>query len=332
MRRSERERAAAVVGECGTGKTLVALAAIHCHADGKPYTALAMVPGHLTAKMARETFQTLPRVRVFFIDALRDGAPNGCPCGINEVKLHHGKIVREGFHTTLTDLRLRKNYKTARQRWYQEICSGPALFIVGRDRSKLGWFWRHVYEVALDLLSHPSLIFYESGYSLHTLRQASRRSWRIGQWQPVRVYYRHYEETVQTSCLLLMGKKLLVSLAMEGKFSGDGLQALDDGDDMLTAMARELVTERGIGEPADAVWRQIQAEQAKMLPAATATVDTIPSIEDARPTTPPATMLPSIIPVAANALKFGSRPIASGSIPRKRRSNLVSEKDQLALF
>ena len=72
----------------------------------------------------------------------------GSPCGINEVKLRHGKIVREGFHTTLTDLRLRKNYKTARQRWQQEICSGPALFIVGRDRSKLGWFWRHAYEVA----------------------------------------------------------------------------------------------------------------------------------------------------------------------------------------
>jgi hypothetical protein len=129
-----------------------------------------------------------------------------------------------------------------------------------------------------------------------------------------------------------MGKKLLVSLAMEGKFSAEGLQALDDGGDMLTAMARELVNEQRIGESADAVWRQIQAEQVKMLPAATATVDTIPGIEEARPTTPPATMLPSIIPVAPNALKFGSRPIASGSIPRKRRSNLISEKDQLALF
>jgi len=189
-----------------------------------------------------------------------------------------------------------------------------------------------IIETGLDLLSHPSLISYESGYSLHTLRQASRRSWWIGQWQPVRVYYLHYEETVQTSYLRLMGKKLLVSLAMEGKFSGKGLQALDDGGDMLTAMARELVTERGIGESADAVWRQIQAEQAKMLPAATATVDTIPSVEDARPTTPPATMLPSTIPVAANALKFGSQPIASGSIPRKRRANLTSGQVQLALF
>ena len=658
VRRWEQARTAAVIGECGTGKTLVALAAMHCHADGRPYTAVAMVPGHLTSKMARETFQTLPGVRVFFIDALRDRVRDGFPCGVNEVKLRHGKIARDGFHTTLTDLRLRKNHKTARRRWQQEICSGPALFIVGRDRSKLGWFWRHAFEVAqcgryqgsvvnadtgcpvyvgddrllasdfnkvrlseiigghrkeedhkstksrrrlysplwqadgqrirrvapmefigrylsdwfdygigdevhqltagdtaqgnalgtlaactdhlvvltgtllsgyaddlyhllfrleagkmaglgyewgeagvrsfaetygvlekittiqpadnacskarvttrvkrrpgaspllfgrllmelgafislediscdlptyteevigiemdpplraayrqleedvkralkehrgnhsvmsvglnallmypdrpydlgelfgwefneetgrrekfligraedldhgclqakerrlieivraelgtgrrchiyavytrqrdvthrlaailaregmrvavltsdvppekreawfekklqekvqvtishpkiietgLDLLSHPSLIFYESGYSLHTLRQASRRSWRIGQWQPVRVYYLHYEDTVQTACLRLMGRKLVVSLAMEGKFSGEGLQALDDGDDMLTAMARELVTERGIGEPAAVVWRQLQVRRGEM--------------------------------------------------------------------
>jgi hypothetical protein len=122
-----------------------------------------------------------------------------------------------------------------------------------------------IIETGLDLLCHPTLIFYESGYSLHTLRQASRRSWRIGQWQPVRVYYLHYEDTVQTACLRLMGKKLLVSLALEGKFSGEGLQALDDGDDMLTAMARELVMERGIGEPAAAVWRQLQAQRGEML-------------------------------------------------------------------
>ena len=85
-----------------------------------------------------------------------------------------------------------------------------------------------IIETELDLLSPPSLIFYESGYSLHTLRQASRRSWCIGQRQPVRVFYLHYEDTVQTACLQLMGKKLLVSLAMEGKLCGHGLQALDE--------------------------------------------------------------------------------------------------------
>jgi hypothetical protein len=119
----------------------------------------------------------------------------------------------------------------------------------------------------LDLLQFPTLLFYESGYSIYVLRQASRRSWRIGQKQPVRVKYMAYAGTMQENCLRLMGKKLLVSLAMEGKFANHGLQALDDDDDMLTAMARELVTQKGVGEKADACWREVQREHARLLEA-----------------------------------------------------------------
>ena len=63
--------------------------------------------------------------------------------------------------------------------------------------------------------------------------------------------------TMQEVCLRLMGKKLLVALAMEGKFASEGLQAIDGDDDMLTAMARELVENKGIGESADSVWRAL---------------------------------------------------------------------------
>ena len=52
--------------------------------------------------------------------------------------------------------------------------------------------------------------------------------------------------------LRLMGKKLLVSLAME------------EGDDLLMAMARQLVTEQHIGETADQVWAALQKEQAEV--------------------------------------------------------------------
>ena len=157
------------------------------------------------------------------------------------------------------------------------------------------------------------------------------RSWRIGQRQPVRVYYLHYEDTVQTACLRLMGKKLLVSLAMEGKFSGEGLQTLGEGEDMLTAMARELVTERGIGESAAVIWREIQAEQSRMLPAAahdSGPVEEPPS-EPAQ-STPPVPTLP--VPSLASLLTFGSRPPASRPGLRRKRPNLVPEREQLELF
>ena len=70
---------------------------------------------------------------------------------------------------------------------------------------------------------------------------------------------------MQETCLRLMGKKLLVSLAMEGKFSSEGLQSINDEDDILMAMARELVTEKGIGEKADEVWSAIQKRQEAVL-------------------------------------------------------------------
>jgi hypothetical protein len=62
-----------------------------------------------------------------------------------------------------------------------------------------------------------------------------------------------------------MGKNMLVSLAREGKFSNEGLQALDDDDDMLTAMARELVTQKGVGDKADEIWRQLQQQHSAVL-------------------------------------------------------------------
>ena len=652
VKRWQRARTAMFVAECGTGKTLMSLAAIHVHSAGKPYTALAMAPPHLVEKWAREAFLTIPGIRVFLIDDLRNGGDEKSPHGINEVRLKSGRIIREGLQTTLSDMRLKKQYGSSRKRW-ASICSRPALFIVGRERAKLGYFWRHAYsiplsgpslgcvvnsdtgrpvivdggrltvadfrkvkvaeiieareekpckqayspmwqadpekihrmapiefigrympgwfdyaicdeihqlagdtaqgnalgtlasctdkivgltgtllggyaddlfntlfrleaakmkqrgyefgtagrtafaqdygvletitkiepaenacskaktttmvrrkpgaspllfgeflmdlcafvfledisgelppyeetclsvpmeplmqaayqeledairtalkehrgnrsvlsimlhtlllypdhpyglgslygtefdpqlqrkikfliahtrdlpqdrlyakerrlveevkrelaegrrcqvfavytqkhdvtarlkrilesegirtavlkanvdtskreawytkqvkdgvqvviahpklvETGLDLLDFPTIIFYESGYSLHTLRQASRRSWRIGQARNVRVKFLCYEGTMQGSCLRLMGKKLLVALTMEGKFAGEGLQSIDEDDDMLSAMARELVEKNGIGDSADAVWRSLNEEHRKLFPA-----------------------------------------------------------------
>jgi len=652
-KRWQQARTGMVVAECGTGKTLISLGAIHVHSAGNPFTALAMVPPHLVEKWAREAFLTLPGVRVFLIDDLRNGGDENKSHGVNEVRFKQGRIVREGLHTTLSELRLRKRSVSSRTRW-MSLCGKSSLFIVGRERAKLGYFWRHAYrvprsgrylgcvvnpetgnpvivdsgrltaadfervkisevvetregkccrpfhsalwqadaekirrmapvefigrympgwfdyaicdeihqlagdtaqgnalgtlasctdrivgltgtllggyaddlfntlfrlearrmkqhgyewgasgrsaftqdygvletitkiepednrcskskattmirrkpgaspllfgeflmqlcafvfledisgelppyeetylsvamdpliaeayreledeirkalkehrgnrsvlstmlntlllypdhpyamgtlygtdfdpelkrkvrfviaetrdlpeewlyskerrliteikkelaegrrcqvfavytqkhdvtarlqriltsegirtavmrasvdtskreawyarqikegvqvviahpklvETGLDLLEFPTIIFYESGYSLHTLRQASRRSWRIGQRWPVRVKFLCYEGTMQTGCLRLMGKKLLVALTMEGKFAGEGLQNIDEDDDMLSAMARELVERNGIGESADAVWKALNAENQKLFPTA----------------------------------------------------------------
>jgi hypothetical protein len=136
--------AAAAIAECGTGKTLISLGAMFVHAKGRPFTALVMVPPQLTMKWCRECLLTLPRVRVFLIDGIRNGVGSNGHTGVNEVRLRNGRIVREGLQTTLSELRLRQKSKSARARW-AELCDCPAVFVVSRELAKLSYFWRHAY-------------------------------------------------------------------------------------------------------------------------------------------------------------------------------------------
>jgi len=99
-------------------------------------------------------------------------------------------------------------------------------------------------QTGLDLVDFPTIVWQEVEYSVYTMRQASRRSWRIGQRRPVRVVYLAYRGTLQAQALTLVAKKLKASLAVEGELGDDGLASFgDDGEDLLMALARSL-TER----------------------------------------------------------------------------------------
>jgi len=141
-----------------------------------------------------------------------------------------------------------------------------------------------------------------------------------------------YEGTMQTACLRLMGKKLLVALTMEGKFAGEGLQSIDEDDDMLSAMARELVERNGIGETADAVWKALNTEHQKLFPTASRSDEDVPLIEAASmlPGTQlePAALVEEAM-AGSSALIFGRRP---GSPSRRRTRGRPAVPEQASLF
>jgi len=127
---------------------------------------------------------------------------------------------------------------------------------------------------------------------------------------------------MQTACLRLMGKKLLVALTMEGKFAGEGLQNIDEDDDMLSAMARELVARNGIGESADAVWKALNAEHQKLFPTASEPVDEVPLPglpAKANQNGTDARVLVEELIDASSVLIFGQRS-GGGRRPRNKRS------------
>ena len=120
-------------------------------------------------------------------------------------------------------------------------------------------------QTGLDLIDFPTICWYETDYSVYVMRQASRRSWRIGQTRPVRVVFMSYRNTLQADALKLVAKKLQSSLAVEGELPDDGLAAYgDDGDDLMMALARRVVSgdEEDETETVEAVFAQARDAEA----------------------------------------------------------------------
>ena len=149
---------------------------------------------------------------------------------------------------------LRSNVELAkREEWIAE--HGPRCDVV-LSHPKL-------VETGLDLFSKrpgghnfTTLVFYETGYDLFTLRQAARRSWRIGQKLPCRVVYMYYTGTLQERAMALMGKKLSAAQALEGKFSSEGLAAMAGDESLEMALAKSLASK--VDEPdARRAWSKV---------------------------------------------------------------------------
>ena len=117
---------------------------------------------------------------------------------------------------------------------------------------------------------------------------------------------------------------------MEGKFAGEGLQTMDEDDDMLSAMARELVEKNGIGETADNVWRALTREHQKLFPTSS-NVPQLPSEVVNAPATltldsEPARLIEDAI-ATDQVLVFGQRPEALRS--RRRQRAVIPEQPSL---
>ena len=123
----------------------------------------------------------------------------------------------------------------AREDWFNEqIASGVEVVICHPELVKTG----------LDLLAFPTLYFMQTGYNLYTVTQASRRSWRIGQTQPVTVYYACYENSAQIKCLELMAKKTKTALSTQGIMPETGLDVFDTQDcdtSVVESLAKQLL-------------------------------------------------------------------------------------------
>lgn len=131
------------------------------------------------------------------------------------------------------------------------ILSGPKLVETGLDLFDRSG--RHNYS---------TLCFYETGYNLFTLRQASRRAWRIGQKSKCRVAYFFYKGTMQEQAMTLMGRKMAAATAIDGRFTTDGLVGMAEDDSIEMAMAKSLAD--NMQEDASREWERLGAGEPKV--------------------------------------------------------------------
>jgi len=94
----------------------------------------------------------------------------------------------------------------------------------------------------LDLVDFPEVVWYQQDYSVYILRQASRRSWRIGQTKPVNVHYLFYKGSIQEKAIRLNIQKLRAALLTEGDLVEEGLvsQAEEDG---LISLVKAIISQ-----------------------------------------------------------------------------------------
>ena len=95
-------------------------------------------------------------------------------------------------------------------------------------------------QTGLDLIQFPEVVWYQQDYSVYIVRQASRRSWRIGQKEPVNVHHLYYKGTIQEKAITLNVKKLRAALLTEGELT-DGKFVEQIEEDGLVALAKTII-------------------------------------------------------------------------------------------
>ncbi len=119
-------------------------------------------------------------------------------------------------------------------------------------------------ETGLDLLEFQTIIWMQTGYIPATVRQASSRSWRIGQTDPVKIIFLCYKDTLQEKCFQLIGSKLNAAGILEGNLSNEGLRNFGQDDSMFNDIL-SLLKDNIVALNSNDIFEQYKAEVAELL-------------------------------------------------------------------
>ncbi len=124
-----------------------------------------------------------------------------------------------------------------REAWMHERASkGVRVFITNPKCVKTGLDFLFYHKGTM--YNFPTIIFYQYGYDLFTMWQASRRHYRLNQVLECRTFYLLSDRTVQLDALEMVASKQVATSAIQGHFSSEGLCAMAQGVDPRIRLAQ----------------------------------------------------------------------------------------------
>ena len=144
-----------------------------------------------------------------------------------------------------------------REEWmHQKAMEGTRVFISNAKCVATGLDFAFHY-LGKDY-NYPTIIFFQTGYDMIKIWQASRRHYRLNQTMECRTYYIVSENTLQPDVVEMIANKEAATNAIQGQFSSEGLTAMARGLDPRVALAQSVAEQseakkRGLQQMMDVI-------------------------------------------------------------------------------
>lgn len=126
-----------------------------------------------------------------------------------------------------------------REEWMQEkALEGTRIFITNAKCVATGLDFAFRY-LGRDF-NYPTIIFYQTGYDMIKIWQASRRHYRLNQTLECRTYFIVSDNTIQPDVIELVASKEVATSSIQGQFTSEGLATMARGIDPRITLAQSV--------------------------------------------------------------------------------------------
>lgn len=149
------------------------------------------------------------------------------------------KIIRKHCDVKVAVLDANDTKPQEREAYIRRLASDGVRVIITNPKcveTGVDFIWKEAGKV----YNYETIIFYQMGYSMFTVAQASRRHYRLTQIKECHTYYMAWEGTAQQAVIGIIASKQVAQMALQGKFSSEGLNAMAEGTDVRTELAKFL--------------------------------------------------------------------------------------------